>query len=165
MKKILLTCLILPLLSACGFSPVYGTDGQSAIRTEANLQNTEIGNIPNYEGQYLRNALIDRFYRNTTPQNTRYRLTVAPIKETKRDMDVTVDSDTTRAQLRLSTSIKLQNKATGQTILERSLRSTASYNVLGSEYTNQVSEDATRRNVLDDLARQIERELTLYFNR
>ena len=163
MKQFLLIALL--FVTGCGFSPVYGTGGQSAITTESNLQNTEIGNIPNYEGQYLRNALIDRFYRNGTPQNTNYKLTVAPINETKRDMDVTIDSDTTRAQLKLSTSIKLQNKATSQTVLERSIRSTASYNVLGSEYTNQVSENATRRNVLDDLARQIERELSLYFNR
>lgn len=163
MKKLFLIPLL--LLTACGFSPVYGTYGQSAVATESQLQNITIGNIPDYEGQYLRNALIDRFHRNGTPQTTLYTLTFTPITETKRDLDVTIDSDTTRAQLTLSTTITLKNNTTGANILTQSLRSTASYNVLGSEYTNKVSEDTTRRNVLDDLARQVERELSLYFNR
>src|SRR5690606_16052602 len=50
------------VLAACGFSPVYGTLGQGqSAAAEAYLSQVSIDNIPDREGQYLRNALIDRF--------------------------------------------------------------------------------------------------------
>ena len=61
--KILITIASILLLSACGFSPMYGANSSknnTAIKTE--LTDIEIALIPDREGQYLRNALIDRFY-------------------------------------------------------------------------------------------------------
>ena len=49
--------------------------------------------------------------------------------------------------------------------MERDLESIASFNVLGSEFGNRISEQATRENVLKDIARQIELQLSLYFKR
>ncbi len=154
------------LLTACGFTPLYGTSGTSQISTaEAGLDQIYIASIPDQEGQYLRNALIDRFYLSGRPQNPAYDLHIDKIKELSTELDITKSSSATRAQLRLSTTMSLTDKATGKQLLNRKLSSIASYNILQSHFTTRVSEENTRQNALDDLARQIELQLALYFKR
>ncbi|MGB1077710.1 MAG: LPS assembly lipoprotein LptE [Bdellovibrionales bacterium] len=147
-------------LSACGFTPVYSKYGKE--NAQSALSNIEIGIIPDQEGQFLRNVLIDNFYQNGYPSNPRYHLSIEPIQERVRDLDVTITSDTTRAQLKLSTSFKVIDKQTEEEILSRNIKSITSYNVLGSEFSTRVTERNARENALIDLARQIERAITLF---
>ena len=168
MKKILFVTSACLCLSACGFEPMYGTQMQSNAgqeSVEAQLAQVAINGIPDREGQMLRNALIDRFYRDGRPQNSRYTLQIAPIDESITDLDITKSSDATRAQLHLKTSMNLIDDATGEIVLTRSLRSIASYNVLTSEFATRVSAQNTRENALNDLARQIELQTSLYLRR
>ena len=152
-------------MTACGFHPVYGTNKYTAVGAEEKLQHIAISNIPDREGQVLRNALIDRFYREGRPSDPRYTLSIEKIEESKANLDISKSADTTRAQLRLSTNFKLTDAHTGAELMNRSLRAIASYNQLGSEFATRVSEDNTRLNAIDDLARQIEQQVTLYFKR
>ena len=160
--RILLALSVL-FVAACGFHPVYGVNKYTSTGVEEYLQQIEIDNIPNREGQYLRNQLIDQFYRSGRPAHPRYKLMVSPVQESERDLDITIDSDTTRGQLRLTTTMTLMDKQTGKTLLNRPLRSIASFNIIESEFANRVSEQDTRENLLKDLARQIEEQLALYF--
>ncbi len=155
--------LTLLFLSACGFHPVYGVNKYTSVGVEDKLASIQIENIPNREGQYLRNALIDRFYRDERPESPVYTLSIDPINEGKRDLDITKNSDATRGQLKLQTAFQLKNIATGQIVLERNIQTIASYNILSSEFTNSVSEQNTRENGLEDLARQIEQQIDLMF--
>lgn len=164
--------LLTPLLiSACGFSPVYSKSNHADYQNNADigaqdhLALTAISNIPDREGQFLRNRLIDRFHRNGTPQNPAYELIVAPVEESLIDLDITKTADSTRGQLRLTTNIILKDHITGKTLFTRALRSTTSYNILASEFSTRVSEQSARNNTLADLASQIETQLALYFNR
>ena len=160
-KIILITALL--MLSACGFSPMYASNGNSE-RTVSDLNNIAISIIPDRSGQYLRNALIDRFYGHDTPSNLDYRLVIAPIKEKVSDFDITVESEATRRQLRLSSQMKLIDTRTKKTVLMRDLLSITSHNVLESEFSTIVTEQSARDAALNDLARKIERNLVLYFN-
>ena len=161
MKQLALIAIL--FVAACGFHPVYGVNKYTPVGAETKFQQISIANIPDREGQYLRNALIDRLYRNGRADDPKYRLSLTPLRETQRNLDVTIDSDTTRAQLRIETTLTVTDNATKETLIRRSLNSIASYNVLGSEFTNRVSEQSTRENILDDLARQIEMQISLYF--
>ena len=161
----LLALASLFLLTACGFHPVYGVNKHTSIGVEEKLAATQINTIPDREGQFLRNALIDRFYRAGRPINPAYTLSIDPIRESKRDLDITIDADATRGQLRLTTTMRLDDQSTGETLLERQLVSITSYNILASEFTNRVSEQNTRENALRDLAEQIENQIALYFKR
>ena len=154
-------------LSACGFEPMYGTAFQSTqgADVQAEFSQIEIGNIKDKSGQYLRNALIDRFYRDGRPQNPRYTLNISDISEGVIDLDVTKNSDATRAQLRLDTAMSLVDNESGEVVLERPLRTISSFNVLTSEFATRVSEENTRKNALDNLARQIEMQIGLFFKR
>ena len=168
MKKILFVTSACLCLSACGFEPIYGTKMQSNAgqeSVEAQLSQVAINGIPDREGQFLRNVLIDKFYRNGRPQNISYTLHVQPINESIVDLDITKSSDATRAQLRLKTLMTLKDETTGEVVLTRNLKSIASYNVLTSEFATRVSAQNTRENALYDLARQIELQISLYLKR
>ncbi len=165
MHTILILTLALLGVTGCGFHPVYGVNKYTPIGAETKFQSIEIANIPDREGQFLRNELIDRLQRSNPSAQKNYTLKVAPLQEYIRELDITIDSDTTRAQLNVSTSMDLIDNQTREVLLRRNLSSTASFNVLGSEFSNSVSEQSTRENVIKDLARQIELQLALYFKR
>lgn len=153
------------VLAACGFEPIYGKNRVTPVGAEDKLAQIEIGNIPDREGQYLRNALIDRFYRHQRPANPDYVLSVRPVRETLIELDLTKASDATRGQLRLETVMQLSDRRTGAVLVRRELRAISTYNILGSEFATRVTEDNARTLALDDLARQIELQTALYFKR
>ncbi len=153
------------MLTACGFSPIYGQSGAAHSSVEAHLGKVFIATIPDRDGQYLYNALVDRFYRGDYPSEAPYLLEVGDLKEALRDLDITVRSDATRGQLRISATFTLRDRHEDVVVLGRELSAITSYNILSSEFTNRVSEDNARLNALDDLARQIELQVALYFDR
>jgi LPS-assembly lipoprotein len=155
--------LITLLLTACGFTPMYGSLGDSDVKTA--LNNIQISNIPDHQGLQLRNNLIDRFYHDGRPADPVYFLDIVPIQESKTDLDLTKNATATRSQLTVSTTMKLSDKRTGQILLERGLTSSASYDILDSRFTTRVSEDNAEQNALEDLARQIEQQIVLYLHR
>ena len=156
----MVSCLF---ISACGFKPMYSSNN-AVPDLSAELAQIEISNIPNQSGQYLRNALIDKFYPDAYPTNAAYSLKVSPIQEKIIDLDITKTSDATRAQLHLKTQITLIDNS-GEAVLTRKLSSISSYNVLTSEFATRVSAQNTRENALDDLASQIELQIGLYLRR
>lgn len=164
--KILPVLLAVLLVSACGFTPLYGSSAASGRhQVQDRLNAIAIGNIPDREGQYLRNRLIDRFYKNGTPQNAAYQLSLSPVSENRLDLDTTKNANATRAEMTLKTSVTLSDRGSGAVLLSREIVSITSYNILTSQFTTRVSEDNARLNALEDLARQIEQQVVLYFER
>ena len=155
-----LLCTLVAYLSACGFTPTYSKHEKNNASSE--FTQIKIDLIPNQEGQKLRNILIDRFYQSGYPLNPKYVLNIAPIQEKLRDLDVTITSDTTRAQMKLTSEMKLIDSETDKILLKRSLKSITSYNVLGSEFATRVTEKNARDNAINDIARQIERVIILH---
>ena len=164
MRLLALAALLL-LVTACGFRPLYGTTAKVENGTVANtLAQVQIDNIPDRSGQYLRNALMDRFYRNGRPADPLYTLQVTNLSENLTDLDITKSSSATRAQLRLDAEINLIDHRGAQTAMKRRLVAITSYNVLNSQFTTRVSEEAARQSALDDLAAQIERHMALFLS-
>lgn len=141
------------LLASCGFTPQYGTGNRNAA---SELSAVDIGLIPDANGVYLRNILIDQFYQDGYPKSPRYALSVGQISEAISDLDITVDSDATRKQVRLQTVMTLTDRQSGNVLLTRNLRALTSYNVLDSQFTTRISEQDAKEAALADLARQIE---------
>lgn len=155
-----LVFLFLFALSACGFTPVYGTGGEK--QAESALEQIAIGNIPDREGQALRNRLIDRFYRNGRPTEPLWTLEIAPLHEHLSEIDITKDSDATRGQLRLETVFVLREAASGKELLHQTARAITGYNIVDSRFATRVTEEAARQNAIEDIARQIETRIALY---
>lgn len=151
------------LLTACGFTPMYGKLGNGDV--QKSLNNIEIANIPDHQGQQLRNNLIDRFYHDGRPADPAYLLSIEPILESKTDLDLTKNATATRSQLTVATRMKLIDKQSNAVLLERPVNSSASYDILDSRFTTRVSEDNAEQNALEDMARQIEQQIVLYLHR
>lgn len=161
--SLILTGLI---LSSCGFSPMYAQNKENeSTSISANLNEIDISIIPDRSGQFLRNELIDRFYQNGYLAAPKYRLDVSPINERIEDFDITIESEATRQQIRLSTIITLINLETNKPVLSRSLYSITSNNILESEFSTLITEQSARDAALNDLARQIERQVALHFSK
>lgn len=161
--------LLLPvlLLTACGFQPMYGTHSASTQKNESgqSLADIDIAMLPDREGQILHNELIDIMQPRGPSADTRYKLTFSDLRIAIRELDLTKSSEATRAQVSANVSIYLTDLKTGERVLNRSLKSISSYNILPSEFATNVTEDNARDNALRDLARQIQLQLSLYLNR
>jgi len=160
MQRCLLFSFIL-FLSACGFTPLYQAKPDEA-QVRQYFDQIAIAVIPDQSGQFLRNLLLDRLYRAGEPDDPAYILAFTPIAEQIFNFDITVDSEATRRKLRLRTTMTLARN--GRNVLQRRLMASTSFNVLESEFSTQVTERAAQKAALNDLARQVERELALYFS-
>ena len=162
----ILSATALLLLTACGFSPMYGNNASTNNASiKSNLDQITIAIIPNREGQFLRNLLIDRFYNNGYPATPLYDLKVSTIRENVVDFDITIDSDATRRQLTLTTKMALIDAQSKQSVLTRDISAITSYNVLESEYSTIVTEQSAREAALNEIARQIELQIALHLKR
>jgi LPS-assembly lipoprotein len=164
--KFLLSAFMLLTLAACGFSPMYGSGaGSNGLSGTAGMDQVGIALIPDETGVYLRNILIDRFYQDGYPSAPRYALKIQTIQKTINDLDITVDSESTRRQIKMATSFTLVDSQTSTSVLSRNVTALTSYNVLGSQFTTRISEADAREAALADLARQIETQVVLYFKK
>ena len=148
-------------LAACGFSPVY----KSTSGVQQGLEKIYISTIPNRDGQFLRNKLLDSFYQSYDEKNAAYVLKITDLTTKKTDLDITKSADATRAQLRVRARLLLIDKQSKEVLISRQITSITSYNILGSQFTTRVSEQTARENALIDLSEQIQRNVTLYFKR
>ena len=163
-NSLILVGLTSLLLSGCGFKPMYGTQSRlnhSPISYQ--MSQIAIDIIPDREGQMLRNALIDRLYTSGYPSSPVATLKISKIEEVRNELDLTKSSDATRAQLRVTSTMTLTDKS-GNVILSRPIKTITSFNILGSEFASRVTEESARQSAIQDLARQIELNLSLYYS-
>ena len=157
---ILMGCL---LLSSCGFEPMYGDRKDAA--TASNYSNIDIASIPDRDGQYLRNQLIDRLYLDGRPESTVYTLKVAPIKTLTTNIGIRKDATSTRAMAEVDTTLQLIENSTGKVLLQRDVRATGGYNLLDNQFATIVSRQSVDEHMLEEIADDIVTELGLYFHR
>jgi LPS-assembly lipoprotein len=165
-KPFPLVCVLAALsLAACGFQPMYGTKSPAAKAAAVALPNIDVANIPDRDGQYLRNLLIDRLYTHGRPEGAPYLLKFSKLQKTIANLGIQKDATATRAQMQISTHMQLVEQATGKVVLERDLRTVGAYNLLDDQLATIVSQ----RNITDSILQEMRDEavlaLTLHFRR
>lgn len=141
------------ILTSCGFTPLYSNTNTLADSTSI-LDQIWIDSIPDYEGLYLRNNLIDRFYNNGTPEAPPYILQIK-LAIGGRELAIQKNDTTTRAQIVFRADYNLLNRQTREVIDSGNARAVGSYNILSSQYTTLVTEKAARDQALQELADKI----------
>ncbi len=137
-------------IAACGFRPLYGGTNTLTGGTSTHDQ-IWIDQIPDYTGLTLRNALIDRFYHNGTPDNPAYLLKVT-LTANSRDLAIRKNDTTTRAQIVYRADYALVERTSQKIVDSGSIRAIGSYNILESQYTTIVTQEAASRQALEELA-------------
>jgi len=149
------------LLSACGFSPIYGDHGGATLPVKEALNNIAIDGIDGRDGQFLRNKLIDRMYFSGRPVAPKARLAVH-LHITETGLAMQKDATTTRSQIAVSASFKLVDDA-GKSLLSGSAHSVASYGKLSAQYGTLATQRGAYERALNEIGEQIVGRLSVYY--
>ena len=142
--------LLALFIAACGFRPLYSGTNTLAGGTSVH-DAIWIDQIPDADGLNLRNALIDRFYHNGTPEHPAYVLKIV-LTRNSRDLAIRKNDTTTRAQIVYRADYTLADRANQQIIDSGSIRAIGSYNILESQYTTIVTQDRASQQALEEMA-------------
>lgn len=151
-----------PLLSGCGFHPIYGGHPSGDASVADNLNNITIENIPDHNGQILRNDLIDRMYGPHRPSLPTYTLKVK-IHSSEEDLGILANATSTRSLLNMQADYVLVD-AQGKTVLTGTSHSVASFDLLDQMYATVASREDAYNRTLHEVSEQIVNRLSLYFS-
>ncbi len=154
-----------PVLTACGFHPVYGpaASGKTGPAAQA-LAEISVGLIPERTGQLLRLALQERLERAGVAAARQYDLTVS--------FGLTSDAIAT-LQNSTSTWTRMVGTATYSLVAEDAARTTLTSGVARSEdgfnqfdqqyFASDLETDAVERRIVQAVADQIALQLASFF--
>lgn len=154
-KIILLTVFcVLFSIAACGFKPVYAQN--SASRAE--FQQIYVSEIPNREGQVLRNKLQDLL----GGSGSKYRLDVEITKE-RREFGIQEDLRISRYDIVLTANYSLTDNETGNVVLRSFAKTYSAFNRTDSEFSTFVAEENAIEEAAKGLAYKISLKLAAFF--
>lgn len=156
------TLVVALAVAGCGFEPLYGR--KSVGNLESQFSVVKIETIPGKVGQQVHNYLLDRINSEGRPENPLYLLLVTlDVRQVRLGFER--DDTATRAKVVVLADVRLQDIATGEVLLNRSARSTNSYNIVDSAVATRSAE----LDAIDRAAREVSDEirllLSLYFRR
>ena len=161
-RSLLLLSVIL-LLSGCGFRPIYGSHGaESGSPVAQELNNVAIDNIPDRNGQILRNDLIDRMYGKNRPHKPLYTLRMS-IQSSEEDSGILSNATATRSLLNVYSNYSLVDTK-GKEILKGSAHSVAGFDKLDQIYGTVAARQDAYERTLHEISEQIVNRLSLYFS-
>ena len=163
MKKLLKNysvALALFVLTGCGFSPIYGSFSNNP-KISADMNNVAIANIPEHEGQMLRNYLIDRMYHKGRPENPTTTLEII-LKSSEISLGLQKDATTSRQEYNLTANYTLKDKS-ARTLASGTARSIVSYNKLDAQYGTLASRKNASERAVKEVSEQIINRISLYF--
>lgn len=153
--------MALLLLSACGFSPIYGAhDGNKTPVSEA-LSAVYIENIPNENGQKLRNKLMDRLYYHGRPVDPEARLLVS-LNASESDLGIRKDATAELSELSAQANFRLFDRS-GKELLKGSARSSVIYSKLDAQFGTLAAQRNSYDRAINEIAEQILSQLSLFY--
>ena len=166
MKTLLSLALLLlipSLLAGCGFRPIYGSqaaNGESSVAME--LNNIAIDNIPDRDGQMLRNDLIDHLYGKSRPSKPAYTLKII-IRSAEEDLGILANATATRSLIDMYGDYSLLD-AKGKVLLKGTAHSVASFDKLDQIFATVAARQDAHQRTLNEMSEQIVNRLSLYFS-
>ncbi len=149
-------CLLLsPMLSACGFHPMYG----SALAPQ--LSSIYVEPIAERDGYELRNSLIDALQSDGVAAGKAYRLKVV-LNESSQGIALQNDATITRYNNRLEARYTLSD-ARGNVLISGTQTEMSAYNVVQSPYATLVAEQDASKRAAQDVAERIHLDLGVWF--
>lgn len=149
------------LLTACGFSPIYGAKGNKSAPVANALSQIAIENIPDENGQKLRNRLIDRMYFHGRPKTPSAKLIIS-LSEREVSLGIKKDATASLSELTLSADYRLVDKD-DQPLLSSSARSIVLYSQLDAQYGTLAAQRNAYDRALTELGEQIVNRLGVYY--
>lgn len=144
---------------------MYGTQSAATEAVSVSLPNIDIASIPDRDGQYLRNLLMDRLYTHGRPDEAPYTLTFTKLSKNIVNLGIQKDATATRAQIQITAHMELVDKSTGKAVLQRDLKTVGAYNLLDDQLSTLMSQQNITDSILQEMRDDAVTELSLYFRR
>lgn len=158
----LVLALVLLILPACGFEPLYGRSGEDRRSTVDDLATVRVVPLKDRAGQQLHNLLLTRLNPKGQPTAPAYLLNI-DLTRTTREVGIRKDETATRANLVLTASYALKPVDRDTVVLRGELRSFNSYNILESQFPSYVSENDALKRGLRELSDDLRIRLAAFF--
>jgi LPS-assembly lipoprotein len=157
------------LLSACGFSPLYGQRSSADSIVEKHLALIHVQPIKNRIGQNLHNNLLARLNLKGQPANPLYKLNVT-LKESNLNLGVKKTAVVTRGNLKLSTTFTLSkstnvaSKIESRNLMTATVTAISSYDIPQAHYLALIALKDARARAVKETADDIRSRLGIYFH-
>jgi LPS-assembly lipoprotein len=153
--------LPLPVLSACGWHPLYGSAAYGGAR-EA-LADVHIAPIADRTGQNLYNELRDRMNPEGQPADPQYDLVIG-LKEDSQQLLIQPDQTATRVNLTIYANYALYQRGgdPAHPLLTGQTRVATTYDLLTNQFASVTSEADARRRGAVSLANDIADRVAAY---
>lgn len=150
--------LLAPVLSGCGYQPLYGSGFAGDSGVAEKLRAVDIGTIPGRVGQVVRNELIFKTTGGRDAAQPKYRLEIA-MRESAQSQLVNLQGDAKGQIFSLDASFKLVNSADQKVILDSKANSRAAYENAVSTFANlrarRDAEDRAAKMIVDSIRTQV----------
>lgn len=163
--RILVVLPLLLLLGACGFRPLYGTDGVSS-GVAGDLASVAIPEPRSRLDQLIRNELLSTMRPAGTAAPDRYRLEIASNAIDDRSIEDSSDARSARRlTVRVVASFQLKDLSGGNVVYKGKTFSNVSYDDVGQSFSNmQARTNAVERGARE-IALDIRTRVAAYFSR
>lgn len=162
--------VLVTLLGACGFRPLYGKDGEGVASAEQHLARISIKQIKNRIGQQLRNNLLSRLNPKGPPGKPLYSLSIK-IGDAVSNLGVKKSAVVTRGNLRVSGNYVLtklyvttsKGEAIVTVMTSGNVLSTSSYDIPQAQYAALAARKDAQARAVREIADDIRNRLAIYF--
>jgi LPS-assembly lipoprotein len=155
---------LLPLLTGCGFTPLYGDGGAVGSSVSAQLEQVRVETIVDRTGQMLHDTLQDDMQREGAPATQLYSLNVT--YEIDQD-SIGIQSDTSSTRTRFVATADWTLSPIGDpgTTLAKGHASTEdAENIIDNQYFDtELEENTVNQQLADQIAGQITGQVAVYF--
>ena len=156
----LIGILLISLLTACGFRPMYGSNGETTSALRQDLAAVFVETIPERSGQVLRNRLIEQLGFGNDPVAPSYTFSVQLV-EAISALGIREDATSSYGRLTITARYILTDTATGKPILTDTTRAFSGFPIVDSEYAALTAQRDARQKVLQQLAETLARRVTV----
>lgn len=150
MKKIVLVCLL--LISGCGFSPLYLTNGRETTQLTAQI---DIAPIADYDGYLMANYLSDALNPDKISVNKTYKLKVSLDAPSISEQNIQDDNFSSRERMTLTARYQLINKKTNDRVIDSRTSATGAYNIALEPYATWSAKQKVKENLIKMLSERI----------
>jgi LPS-assembly lipoprotein len=155
--------LLSGMLSACGFTPLYGEHADSASPGVVDeFSRVAIRPIPDRQGQRLSQILREELQPSGRNGPSRYDLDVTLTSRVE-ELGIRKDATSSRANFILAASFYLSSG--GQRLFGDRVQTIVGYNILDDQYATVAAQGDAQERAIEEAGREIKTRLAVFFKK
>ncbi len=154
-----LLLFLAPLLSACGFEPLYAEHARTTL--EPRLAAIKILPIKEHTGQLLEWSLSEAFNPDHIAVEPRYALHVT-VTMRQTNLATQINAVSTRGSIAAAADCILTTLDNKTVLYRGRIQSVEDYNIVQDAYASEIAKNGAEKRVVDDIGEEIATRVTLF---